>query len=137
MFDPALDTLKKLLSKTRERESYKDSVSGFVKRMKNYSAQELLEKKVKYHKSCYSSFAIADKASRTQKRFRDSIEATESSVIKGKAGKPSTVLEPDQNKEKSITRSQTTLYNKDLCIICQKPGIISIKFQQMIQESSC
>ena len=137
MFHPALDTLKKLLSKTRERESYKDSVSGFVKRMKNYSAQELLEKKVKYHKSCYSSFAIADKASRTQKRFRDSIEATESSVIKGKAGKPSTVLEPDQNKEKSITRSQTTLYNKDLCIICQKPGIISIKFQQMIQESSC
>ena len=121
VFNPTLDALEKLLSRTRERESCKDSsVSGFANRMENYSAQELLEKNVKYHNSCYSSFANADKVS--QKRFRDLIEAAEGSVIKRKAGRPSTVLESDQNQEKLITRSQTTPYNKELCIICQKPG---------------
>ena len=120
-FNPTLHALLKLLSRTRERESYKGSnVSGFVKHMD--SAQELLEKKVQYHKSCYSSFANADKVSRAQKRFRDSIEAAEGLVFKRKAGRSSAVLESDQNQEKLITRSQTTLYNKDLCIICQKPG---------------
>ena len=70
VLNPTLDALEKLLSRTRERESYKDSsVSGSFKRMENYSAQELLEKKVKYHKSCYSSFANAHKVSRAQKRF--------------------------------------------------------------------
>ena len=44
--NPTIDALEKLLSRTKERESYKgSSVSGFVKRMENYSAQELLEKK--------------------------------------------------------------------------------------------
>ena len=94
MFYPTLDALEKLLSRTRERESYKDSsVSGFVKGMENYSAQELLEKKVKYHKSCYSSFTNTDEVSRAQKRFGDSIQAAKGSVIKTKAGRPSTVLE--------------------------------------------
>ena len=120
-FHPTLHALLKLLSTTRERENYEgSSVSGFVKHMD--SAQELLEKKVQYHKSCYSSFANADKVSRAQKKFRDSIEAAEGLVFKRKAGRSSTVLESDQNQEKLITRSQTTLYNKDLCIICQKPG---------------
>ena len=119
VFSPTLDALEKLLSGTKERESYKDSsVGGFVKRMENYSAQELLEKKIKYHKSCYLTFVNADKVSRAQKRFRDSIEAAEGSVIKRKARRPSTVSESDQNREKLITRSQTTPYNKELCIIC-------------------
>ena len=123
VFNPTLDTLEKLLSRTREWESYKDSnVGRFVKQLENYSAQELLEKKVKYHKSCYSSFANTDKVSRAQKRLRDSIEAAEGWVIKRKAGRPSTVLESHQNQEKLITRSQTTPYTKDLCIICQKPS---------------
>ena len=52
VFNSTFDPLEKLLSRARERESYKgSSVIGFVKRMKNYSAQELLGKKVKYHKS--------------------------------------------------------------------------------------
>ena len=54
-----------------------------------------MEEKVKYHKSCYSSFANTDKVSRAQKRFWDSIEAAESSVIKRKAGIPSIALEPN------------------------------------------
>ena len=46
VFNRTVHALEKLLARTRERESYKDSsVSGFVKRMENYSAQELLEKK--------------------------------------------------------------------------------------------
>ena len=119
VFNPTFDALGKFLSRTREQQSYKNSsVSGFVKQMENYSAKELSDKKFKYHKSCYSSFANADKVSRAQKTFRDSIEAAESSVIKRKAGRPSKVLELDQNQEKLITRCQTTPYNKDLCIIC-------------------
>ena len=111
------------MSGTRERETYSDSsVSGFVKWMENNSTQELLEKKVKYHKSCYSSFANADNVSRAQRRFRDSIKAAKGSVIKKKAGRPSTVLKSDRNQEKIITRSQTTPDNKDLRIICQTPG---------------
>ena len=81
--------------------------------MENYSAQELLEKKVKYHKSCYSSFANADKVSRAQKRFWDSIGAAKGLVIKRKAGRPSTVLESYPNQEKLITQSHTTSYYKD------------------------
>ena len=57
------------LEPKNERATKDSSVGAFVKRMENYSAQELLEKKVKYHKSCYSSFANADKVSRAQKRF--------------------------------------------------------------------
>ena len=102
VFNSTLDALEKLLSRNRERESYKgSSVSGSVKRKENYSAQELLGKKVKYHKSCYSSFANADKVSRAQKRFPDSIEAAEASVIKRKPGRPSTVLESDQNHDQN------------------------------------
>ena len=37
VFNPTLDALEKLLSRTKERESYKDSsYGGFVKRMENY-----------------------------------------------------------------------------------------------------
>ena len=70
VFNSTIDALEKLLSRTRERESYKgSSVSGSVKRVENYSAQELLRKKVKYHKSCYSSFANVDKVSRAEKKI--------------------------------------------------------------------
>ena len=62
----------------------------------NYSARKLSEKKVKYHKSCYSSFANADKISRVQKRFQDSIEAAEGSVFKIKAGGSSDQIKDHQ-----------------------------------------
>ena len=55
------------LEPKNERATKDSSFGAFVKRMENYSAQELLQKKVKYHKSCYSSFANADKVLRAQK----------------------------------------------------------------------
>ena len=83
VLNPTLDALEKLLS--RERESYKDSsVSGFVKRMEHYSAQELLEKKVKYHRSCYSSFANADKFQELKKDFDTQLKQPKVQLLKEK-----------------------------------------------------
>ena len=48
------------LEPKNERATKDSSVGAFVKRMENYSAQELLEKKVKYHKSCFSRLPMQE-----------------------------------------------------------------------------
>ena len=122
--NPSLDSLDKLLLRTRKRAEYKDTfVADFNERTLNCTAQQLLNNKVKYHKSCYSSSTNAEKVERAKKRYRESIESGQCSIVKRKAGRPS--LKPNKIKdikETLTTRSKTVHYDKMLCIICQKKG---------------
>ena len=106
--NPSLDSLDKLLLRTRKRAEYKDTfVADFIERTLNCTAQELFNNKARYHKSCY----------------RESIESGQCSIVKRKAGRPS--LNPNKskdNEEALTTRSKTVHYDKMLCIICQKRG---------------
>ena len=122
--NPSLDSLDKLLLRTRKRAEYKDTfISDFIERTLNCTAQELFNNKVRYHKSCYSSFTNAEKVERAKKRYRESIESGQCSIVQRKAGRPS--LNPNKikdNGEALTTRSKTAHYDKMLCIICQKKG---------------
>ena len=123
--NPSLDSLDKLLLRTRKRAEYKDTfVADFIERTFNCTAQELFNNKTRYHKSCYSSFTNAEKVERATKRYRESIDG-QCSIVKRKAGRPS--LNPNKskdNEEALTTRSKTVHYDKMLCIICQKKGIL-------------
>lgn len=120
--NPSLDSFDKLLKRTRERASYKDvSVSSFVARTENLTPTDLFEQKLKYHESCYANFANTGKLQRARKRYNESIDTGESSVIKRKAGRPS-ISSVEETVEGLTTRSKSEFYNKQLCIICQKHG---------------
>ena len=120
---PSLDSFEKLLKRTQERATYKDvTVTNFVERTKNVTAADLIEQNKRYHESCYANFANTGKLQRAKKRFYDSIDTGESSVIKRKAGRPSLNLSVAGNEEGLTTRSRSESHDKTLCIICQTPG---------------
>ena len=94
----------------------------FVERLESTTAEELFERKVNYHDKCYSSFASVNKLDRARKRFAESINIGESSVVKRKKGWPSLTGETTDNDNKiPRTRSKAEKYDKTMCIICQKP----------------
>ena len=121
--NPSLDSFEKILSRSRERAEYKDStVLNFVERTKGVTAVELLENRCRYHESCYASFANIGKLQRVKKRYATSLDTGEPSAIKRKSGRPSLTSLEGKDSETVRTRSKSTLYDKTLCIICQKPG---------------
>ena len=62
---------------------YKDSqVRDFVKRTANHKAEKLISGNARYHKKCYANFSNASKVERARKRFSDSVESGECSVMK-------------------------------------------------------
>ena len=62
---------------------YKDSqVRDFVKRTTDHKAEKLISSNARYHKKCYANFSNTSKVERARKRFSDSIESGESSVMK-------------------------------------------------------
>ena len=121
-----MDSFEKLLKRTQERATYKDvTVANFVERTKNLTADGLIEQNTKYHESCYAMFANTGKLERAKKRYYDSIDTGESSVIKRKAGRPSlnlSVASNEEDLEGLTTRSRSESYDKNLCIICQNHG---------------
>ena len=87
---PSLVVLANLLERTRERAQFKDcSVLDFVGRLESTTAEELFERKYNYHDKYYSTFANANKLDRAIKRFVESINIEESSVVTRKKGRPS------------------------------------------------
>ena len=60
--NPNNESLKKLLSLSRQRAEYGDAkVLEFVERNKNLSVDDLLNNKACYHKKCYSEFTNIEK----------------------------------------------------------------------------
>ena len=118
----SLESFKKLLERSRERARYKDNcVLDFVTRTENLTPKELLDNNAKYHESCYSSFANTVKLQRAKKRYNESIDTGESSIVKRKPGRPSTA-KTEEPLEGLTIRSKSEHYDKKLCIICQKVG---------------
>ena len=120
---PSLIALVNLLERTRERAQFKDcSVLDFAELLESTTAEGLFKRKVNYHDKCYSTFANANKLDRARKRFAESINIGESSVVKRKKGRPPLAGETtDNNNELPRTGSKTEQYDKTMCIICQKP----------------
>ena len=123
VLSPSFEALEKLLKRSRERASYKDSiVTSFVERTTDKTAKELYESKVcYYHESCYSNLAYVGKLERAKKRYADSINSGESSVIKRMAGRPSLNILKEPAVEPLTTRSNSKLYDRSCFIICQNP----------------
>ena len=61
-------------------------------------------------------------AERAKKRYSDSIEYGDSSVVKRKAGRPSMISFPNIQEETLTTRSTSSSFDKALCTVCQCPG---------------
>ena len=66
--------------------------------------------------------ANTSKVESARKRFSDSTESGESSVIKRKACRSSANGITVTNEEVLTTRSKAITYDKTLCLICQKTG---------------
>ena len=117
---PSFEALEKLLKRSRERASYKDNiVTSFVERTTDNTAKELYESKVCYHESCYSNLVNVGKLVCAKKRYADSINSGESSVIKRKAARPSLNILKEPAVEPLTTMSNSKLYDRSCCIICQ------------------
>ena len=91
-------------------------------RLTNVTPEELFEKNIVYHRGCYSETANVEKLERAKRRYSDSVEYGDSSVVKIKAGRESMSSFPNFQKETLTTRSMSSFFGKALCIICQCPG---------------
>ena len=91
-------------------------------RLTNVTPEELFEKNIVYHRGCYSETANVEKLERAKRRYSDSVEYGDSSVVKIKAGRASMSSFPNFQKETLTTRSMSSFFDKALCIICQCPG---------------
>ena len=86
-----------------------------------------------YHPDCYSSLCNTTKLERAEKRYKNALEKSNATLIVPKIGRPSTSATSsasnnnnnDNNlistSSNNVLRSSGTLFNSDLCIICQKP----------------
>ena len=111
------------MSRVERRAEYKDSqVMDFVKGTANHTTEKMTNDNARYHKKCYANSANTSKVERARKRFSDSIENGESSIIKRKPGRRSTSGITVTNKEALTTRSKAITYDKRLGIICQRTG---------------
>lgn len=105
---------------TRERAEYGDvKVYDFFERSKNLSGDDLVKSRANYHKKCYSEFTNIEKLNRAHQRHNDALEQEKSTVVKRKAGRPSTSRKEDESEVRQL-RSQSIIYDKNLCIICQE-----------------
>ena len=91
----------------------------FVERTRDLNPEDLLAKDTSYHKSCYADIANTTKIEREKKLYHDSIENGQPSVVKRKAGRPSSSTTQMEKDEPLTTRSKVDIFDRKLCIICQ------------------
>ena len=113
---PSEEPFRKLLECASERAKYRDgTVVELVERTKD-TVPSVLETNSSNHKSCYAAITNISKLERARKRYRDSIDFGEASLIKRKARRPRLKV-PDQHEEPLMIRNRKNL-KKKLCIIC-------------------
>ena len=61
------------------------------------------------------------KRNRANQRYNDALEQDQATIVKRKAGCPSSNTLEIENEVRQL-RSQSIQYNKDICIICQSPS---------------
>ena len=87
------------------------------------NVQEILTLRIyshaSYHKSCFADIANVTKIERTKKLDRNSIETSQPSVVKRKAGRSFSSTTQVEKDEPWTTRSKVKVFDRKLCIICQ------------------
>ena len=101
------------------------SIMDFVERTKDRNPEDLLAKNASYHKSCHADIATTTKIERAKKRYRDSIESGKPTVVKRKAGRPSSSTTQVEKDEQLTTGSKVKVSDRKLCILCQTAGVRS------------
>ena len=105
MATPSEESFQKLLECARERQNYRDGrVVGLVERTKD-TLPSVLATNSSYHKNCYAAITNISKLERARKRYWDSIDSGEASLIKLKAGRPRLQV-PEQQEERLMTQSR-------------------------------
>ena len=118
---PSEESFQKLLECATERAKYRNgTVVELVERTKD-TLSSVLATNSSYHKSCYAAITNISKLERARKRYRDSIDSGEASLIKREAGRPRLQL-PEEQEQSLMTRSKSEKFDKKLCIICQIPA---------------
>ena len=120
---PKLNSIKKLLSITRERHRSGDpKVAEFVPRTKERTGIDIMNKKERYHRSGYRDFTTKVKKERAKNRYEDASRLSDAFLVQRKAGRPSLDKLSAQEKKGEIIvlSSQGCSFNKNLRIICQE-----------------
>ena len=85
---PSEETFRKLIEGARERAKYRDGTGVELLERTKGTLPSVLATNSSYHKSCYAAITNISKLERARKRYRDSIDSGEASLIKRKAGRP-------------------------------------------------
>ena len=105
------------------RHGYQDEkILDCWERLKSINKNDLGQSNIIYHSECYKSVTNATEIRRSGDRF---------AILKQQSSMPSNSNECKETTEsrpnlklieKKVLRSATSVYDKSLCIICQKPG---------------
>ena len=118
-----MESIQNLLKRTQERSNNKCiNVIDFADRRRDFAALELFGENVVYHERCYVSFSNIGKVKLAKNRFRESKEIGKSSLIKGKAGRPSPNTSRQVFEDPLVKRSKSEVSGKQLCVIYQNSG---------------
>lgn len=121
---PKLSSLKSLKDAIQERHNYKDAYATRIyNRLEDLSSQELLDKSVIYHSSCYKSCTNSKTISQVQKRFSDSLDCKnlQTKPVVGRPSRKRKLEESEtQSSSKKLRSSSGGKFDKFRCIICQE-----------------
>lgn len=118
---PSLPSVEKLIASTDVRCSYGETeFSALRDRICGLSADELLQKSVSYHKTCYKDLTSKSHVERAKRRYeKGQATCSVSDIKQKKTGRPSKSTSTCTPTSPPIcTRSQT--FDKDMCVICQE-----------------
>ena len=99
---------------------------NFVERTRDLKPEDLLTKNASYYRNCYANIANTIKIERAKKRYHNSIERGQPSVVKHKPGRPSLSTIQVEKDEPLTTRSKVEVFDRKLCFICQTRGARSL-----------
>ena len=121
------DTVRKLTETIKERYKLKDSKIHECYERLNQVSEKVFEEKCIYHSECHKDITNVTKLRRLSVKICE-VERTDENKIQ--------IIETnEQEPEISVkcTRSKSSLYRKELCVICQKGG----KLRKIAVKSTC
>ena len=91
-------------------------------RIRKYSAQDLSDNNVMWHKTCYGNTVSKERIERDEQRHKRACETSDVTVLSDRSkGRPSTSSMVNKTEEvpKKYTRSKKTPFDKKECFFCQ------------------
>ena len=132
---PNSNSIEKLIAACKTKHEHRDdSVLELFQIVGDISIDELIQKKVVYHRECYKEVTNAKTVNQVVLRYNTAIECGSSTIIKRISGRPK------HNNGKSscpddpspLRRSSGVAFDKGNCIICQIPTGKLHKVEYMI-----